>query len=393
MSATRAPPTSVSSPQKRRGRLILLVTVAVVLLGLNLAVWVRFPEKELSPTSESDPEPSFSGSSAELQHTIFVPTLQSRMPKNKSALWCATLPLAFQQLEKDVVRGPIELEGAGEVSRDLSRTPPAELAAEHYYVAAGFYKDGILERIRRELSARFPKAPLPGKDPHLFKLAMAYAYLEVALLYEFQFKDSEEPLAFKDSRGQETPVHAFGIRKSDADKGVKSFRSQVQVLFRKGKEFAVDLSRNTQPYQIVLARMDRKTTLQATLEDLNKRLAEGKPDILGDATILLVPNMNWRVEHRFRELEGKTILSPGFRKDTFFSLVSQFIQFKMDRKGATIASGARINVAFNGHEAGPEVNFIFDRPFLIVLKKRDRRQPFFVMWVDNAELLQRWSRK
>jgi hypothetical protein len=32
-------------------------------------------------------------------------------------------------------------------------------------------------------------------------------------------------------------------------------------------------------------------------------------------------------------------------------------------------------------------SFIFDRPFLIVVKKRGAEHPFFVMWVDNAELL------
>ncbi len=265
--------------------------------------------------------------------------------------------------------------------------PPPELAPEHYFVAAGFTKakDGILERVRRELAAKFPKAPLPED---LGEVAMAYAYLEVALPYEYQFKKSEEPLSFTNSRGEKTPMQAFGIRKADVDKGEHSFRGQVQLLFRQGKEFAVDLSKKTKPYQIVLARMDRKGSLQATLEDLDKRMAGRKPDILGDAAILLVPNMNWRIDHRFREMEKKPLLNtpiPG----AYLDFVTQFIQFKMDHKGAWVASGARLPV-FNGHDPGPEVIFLFDRPFLIVLKRRDVRQPFFVMWVDNAELLQRW---
>ena len=34
----------------------------------------------------------------------------------------------------------------------------------------------------------------------------------------------------------------------------------------------------------------------------------------------------------------------------------------------------------------------FDRPFLIYVKRRQPNvQPFFVMWVDNAELLEPWS--
>jgi hypothetical protein len=41
-------------------------------------------------------------------------------------------------------------------------------------------------------------------------------------------------------------------------------------------------------------------------------------------------------------------------------------------------------------DGGPK-KLHFDRPFLIYLKKRDAARPFFVMWVDNAELLQAWK--
>jgi hypothetical protein len=58
------------------------------------------------------------------------------------------------------------------------------------------------------------------------------------------------------------------------------------------------------------------------------------------------------------------------------------LQFKIDEKGAEITSEAR-QEALDG---GPS-HFHFDRPFLIYLKKRGAKYPFFVMWVDNAELL------
>ena len=61
----------------------------------------------------------------------------------------------------------------------------------------------------------------------------------------------------------------------------------------------------------------------------------------------------------------------------------QGIKFKLDRCGAMLESEATIMVA-----SIPRY-FIFNRPFLIYMKKRDCEQPFFVMWVDNAELLNR----
>jgi hypothetical protein len=36
---------------------------------------------------------------------------------------------------------------------------------------------------------------------------------------------------------------------------------------------------------------------------------------------------------------------------------------------------------------GPK-RLLFDRPFLLYIKKRDAQQPLLVMWVENAELLE-----
>ena len=36
-------------------------------------------------------------------------------------------------------------------------------------------------------------------------------------------------------------------------------------------------------------------------------------------------------------------------------------------------------------------HYIFDKLFLIYMKKRDADKPYFVMWVANAELLNPWT--
>jgi hypothetical protein len=33
---------------------------------------------------------------------------------------------------------------------------------------------------------------------------------------------------------------------------------------------------------------------------------------------------------------------------------------------------------------------VFDKPFLVVLERADAMSPYFVMWVDNPELLVPW---
>src|SRR5262249_12982625 len=141
--------------------------------------------------------------------------------------------------------------------------------------------------------------------------------------------------------------------------------------------------------QIVVAKLTWKGTLQATLADVEKRSAKGNIGSLGVESTLLVPNLNYRVEHRFRELEGpdKRFRNPGFG-DWYLYWEAQSVQFKLDRSGAMLASMANLKYALNGHDPDLDPNkFHLDRPFLIYMKKRDAKQPYFAMWVANAELL------
>jgi hypothetical protein len=332
--------------------------------------------------------PSFVGSSKGLQRTVIVPTLETPMPAGKSAIWCATLALAWQQMEKELGQGPVVLEGAEGLSRALGSLPDLGLLPDDHYLAAGAVRDGIVERIHREMAQRFPGVAVPDlgvDDPRQF---LAYAYLRASVRYQFAFKDSLTPLKFTDSQCRSTPVRAFGIRPEDMHMGEHSFRGQVRVLFREGKDFGVDLSKGTQPYQVVVARMERRDTLRQALEDLEERVASaGQKKLvpeLGEGAILLVPKMDSKIEHRFEELSGKKLLRAVAPPESVLQAAHQLLQFKMDRHGAVLESHARV-IMEDG--ADPE-DFRLDRPFLLLLRKRDHRLPFFVMWVDNTELLQ-----
>jgi len=56
--------------------------------------------------------------------------------------------------------------------------------------------------------------------------------------------------------------------------------------------------------------------------------------------------------------------------------------FKLDEKGAMVKSTSMMAAA-----AIPK-QLIYDRPFLIYLKDKNAKWPYFVMWVDNPELME-----
>ena len=179
----------------------------------------------------------------------------------------------------------------------------------------------------------------------------------------------------------------------------KRMREQVEILYVQEdheatdrdlqmKEFAVDLCRHSKPYQVVVAVVEPRASLARTLEYLRGRIADsrrqedyGRTSLLDDVDVLMVPEMFWEIDHRFDELIGKVVANANPAMPIIEA--RQAIKFKLDRCGAMLESEAMIAVA-----AIPK-HFIFNRPFLVHIKKRDSEQPFFVMWVDNAELLNR----
>ena len=91
--------------------------------------------------------------------------------------------------------------------------------------------------------------------------------------------------------------------------------------------------------------------------------------------------MFWRIDHRFKELTDKMVANSNPPMPIVEAL--QMIEFRLDRSGAVLESEARLIVM-----SAPR-HFEFNRPFLVYVQKRDAEHPFFVMWVDNAELLAR----
>jgi hypothetical protein len=338
---------------------------------------------------------AFEGDSRELRRTAFVPTLDTPLPEGKSAVWCASFQLAWDQLKADVVHGPVEITNAGEICDRLNKAGPAadDLPAEACYAAAGLEDDGIRETIRAEMARRFPHAPppeLPGSAGGI----LAYAYLEAEVRYEHPYLVNPKALRFQERGGKECRVGSFGIPDEDL---VAECKDQAGILFAEFDEhfrhlnaFAVDLDRHSRPNQVVLARVDRKQTLTETLAEVDRRSRAyaSQPGARWDQTLsfrdtLLVPNMRWKVRHRFRELLGERKFLKFDGRDWPVVAAEQTVAFRLDPRGAGVRSSADVKAG----KSGPPRHLHFDQPFLLYLKKRDAERPFFVMWVENAELL------
>lgn len=358
----------------RKVRLLRWEIAAALLIGIVLT-WYAVRRTRADAAAS---EPAVTADCAGLKHTVMLPTLDTPIPNGTNAVWCAAFEVAWKK-GAAIVPLPETITTRSAAVR-LARSPDYEpvLPEGGYYAVAGQFEKGIAGQIRRDMAQRFPTVQVPalGEDGGF---AVAYAYLAAQVRFPLPYIDIPWPGSFADSAGRKTRVRVFGLSAAETTR-YPELRTQAQVLYADGdgwgvEEYVVDLCRNSTPSQIILARTPRKSTLAEAWKHvaglIKKGVATAKEADLAEGDTLQVPVMSWEVTHRFHELEdGSAVLR-----------AQQTVRFILNNRGAEL--GARSTVKYG---CIPRL-LHFDRPFLLVMKKRSATLPFFVMWVDNAELL------
>jgi len=339
---------------------------------------------------------TFTGDSSKLAKTVILPTLNTPFVPGKNNIWCSTFQLSWNEMKEKVIKEPIQVAGEELLCERLnsSKQKKTDLMEDSYFAAAGKKSEGIIEQIQNGMKSRFPSVEVTKFDDNgdFPEMLIAYSYLETYLKFKKPFRQNEEALLFVDSSGKESAVKSFGIWDGYQPR-YEPVCEQIEVLHCKVDanyqltEYALDLCKYTEPYQIVLAVMEPNETLESTYNSLQTKIKEFKDNSSYNylsgfevVDILKVPEMFWEISHHFSELEGKCLLNPPY-SGWPIRMALQIINFRLDRSGAILKSQAAIAVTAKPRE------FIFNKPFLVYIKSRTSDQPFFVMWVDNAELL------
>lgn len=349
-------------------------------------------------------EATFSGSSDSLQQTQIIMSLGEPVDEHKNVVWCASFLAAWKALQNDLIREPVKLADAKKMSDRLNESPDVreDIPPESIYATAGWVAEGIIDTIQQHIRKMFPVKQIPefpGIDQNSF---LAYSYLTANIPFSLPYFQNDEPLIFTDSNGKKTEINSFGIRKKD-DYAYWRLRTQLEVLFKKGEgtnelEFAIDMCRESNPSQIVVSRIAPESSLAATLAKIDRCIAEVESLKISDPDeaiyiqrfksndVLLVPDIFWQIAHHFTELEGKSFGNSKL-KGQKMDVALQEISFRLDR------SGAELSAQEKEYCYPIPTHFVLDRPFLVYIKTRGHKHPYFVMWVDNAELLTPWDEK
>lgn len=375
----------------KKNIVVSLLFCALLLLALYLFL--------NSGSSYNEPVIAFDGHSTELKKTVIVPTLSTPIPENKNVIWCSSFQYAWNKLKKDIIKEDILLKDGQIAAGNLnqSNASPADIADKSYYSAAGFVRDGIVKTIQQEMASRFPSVDKPDFGRVTNESILAYCYLEAFVKFTTPYFENQKDFIFTDSAGNKTKTSSFCLSDQHGPE-ISKLREQVDILYIKQEqqdeyrhkliEYAVDLCKHTEPYQIILAKIKPENTLLETFNRLQEHIDNySKGDSLpkfGFGDRLFVPNIFWDITHHFKELEGKYLGNQKFT-NYFISQAIQQTRFKLDRSGVELKSEAKLQIVCAA--ALSPKRFYFNQPFLVIIKKRTAKNPIFAMWVDNAELL------
>jgi len=350
---------------------------------------------------------------ANLKKTSVVATLDCPVPEHQNVIWCSTFQIAWDKFKNDIIGKPVKVPGAEELAASLNRAEVSEkdLEKESFYATAGFVGKGIIKQIQKEMKKRFPSAPVSvsGKLKRSTDAAVLYSYLDIDLKFKYPFYTEDSPFIFEDSEGTHKEVQSF-CNNSDGfgDFNQKHVHEQIDILYYKSgnkvepMEFAIDLCKYTSPYQVVVALVSQSNTLRETLSTVEQKISEFKEELnyevlrkirtFGFADIVTVPDILYKLTHQFAELKDRPFENSQVLNCSFME-TKQMIDFSLSRTSVTYQNDA-IFIFWPLAQPPQPRRLLFNKPFLIYVKKRQGgTDPFFVMWVDNAELMNEFESK
>jgi len=340
-----------------------------------------------------------------LKATYVSPHLEAQIAKGTNLLWCGTFQLCWNEACR-LTGGDLQFTNAASllgIHIADQEDPMVAALNQHaftkesiddgsYVAIAGFVRDAVHDRIERAIKEKFhgslrprflpPRALTPRPQDFV-----AYACLYKHLTFPVPFERLEDEFRF-----QGVQVRAFGIGNTKASH--QSMYPQVLILDYQGEDdFVIELKTKSDGDRLILAKVQPQRKLGETVAAVRERIERAKPEPTLTNDVMIVPRMNFDLTRRYTEIEGRLLVprSPVVAKDLLLLSVVQNTRFEMNEKGVELRSEA--HMAFGcGMEAPPvrQHRMVFDKPFLLLMERTGAKTPYFVVWVDNPELLVPW---
>jgi hypothetical protein len=301
-----------------------------------------------------------------LKQTDFVSTLENPISENKNVIYAPAFLFAWDKI-KEELKSPIIVGSTNSLDFNLLNKSISHQSSleNNEYTATAEIVDGAI---------------------------IAKAFFNKTNPFETKLQVLDDPINF-----DKTKVSAFGMYYYNEN--VIKF---TQVLYYKDdNNFILKLEPKDKQHEIILVKgLDKYQTLKDAINLTNGLLVQGKKEQtdnkliwkyqIAPEDIFAIPAIKFNIATNYKNVEGQNFLTSDRKKHTV-EIAYQRTGFILNENGAVVESEAMVAVDSVGLEpiiTHPK-KMIFDKPFLIIIKRVDKKNPYFVMKVANTELLTR----
>ncbi|MBK9328499.1 MAG: hypothetical protein IPM95_04115 [Sphingobacteriales bacterium] len=334
---------------------ILILTVFFALTSCN------FGNKKSEPVWSDLPNVT---SLDNLKQTDFVITLENPISENKNIIYAPAFLYAWDKI-KEELKSQILSDSTNSIDFNLLNKSISHQRSltDNAYSATAAIIDGAI---------------------------IAKASFNKTLPFETKLQALDEPINFGTSK-----VAAFGMYYYD-----EATIKFTQILYyNNDNNFILRLVPKDNQQEIILVKgLDKYQTLKDAIKLTDELVAQGikeqtdskllwKYQIVHE-DIFAIPAIKFNIATNYKNIEGQEFSTGDSKKHTV-EVAYQRTGFIFNENGAVVESEAVI--VTDSASAVPIIThpkkMIFDRPFLIILKRADKANPYFVMKVANTELL------
>jgi hypothetical protein len=299
---------------------------------------------------------------------------------NGNYVWGGAMNLAWRELNDNILHEKLKLntddKPALEMVDKLNRSPLTknDLDEKSYYVKSGFGQQTI-DIINKDSRKKFPGKNFKDLQDKLQPTdIISYAYFLKEVTYWTKFDDKQ--VMFENKR-----VKGFYANGSDQ-------RSNIRVLkYWDDGRFIISLRLQNNGDELFLAKGFDVNKPEEIVSEIYKYNSTLRPPINTNDQFEM-PKLHLNHNRSYVELINKSLLNDAF-KDYLISKMFENIKFDMDHRGARVENEAVIEGLATARMPQITRRFIMDKPFWVVMKRKDSQHPYFLLGVKNTELMEK----
>lgn len=310
---------------------------------------------------------------------VFCVSPKVKMDSIHSYIYCASTDLLWNEVCKYIGESPKTTKKNSTfdlLNKAVGQNYKSPLESPYVVAKCGKNQDSIFQKINSELSTKFNStwddAPLLGENDLL-----AFAQLQKKIQFKFPLSQTHSSIKFNNINY----VQYFGTKLGDPN---GFYKNLVIHDFKNVDNFILQLKCKDSLDEVYLAKIPKNTTLYKTYFDAIYRVHLNKTTLANGNDLINIPYIQFDTTFHYQEMENCSLTnSPDpLTINSFY----QGITFDMDEDGIELSSRAVALLEFADYENNPRL-LAFDQPFLIILKRKNSNQPYFLYWVSGTEFM------